>query len=58
MEISWSNRVRNEAILQRVKVQRNILRTIKRRKANWVRNILHMNCLLKYVIEGMIEERI
>ena len=31
---SWTDRVRNEA-LQRVKEERNILRTTKRREANW-----------------------
>jgi hypothetical protein len=45
-------------VLHRVKEERNILHTIKRRKANWIGHILHSNCLLKYIIEGMIEERI
>ena len=33
MEISWTDRVRNE-VLHRVKEERNIVHTIKRRKAN------------------------
>jgi len=33
--MSWTNHVRNEAVLQRVKVERNIPQTIKR-KANWI----------------------
>jgi hypothetical protein len=37
---------------------KNILHTAKRRKANWIRQILHRNCLLKHVIEGKIEGRI
>jgi hypothetical protein len=49
--------VRNE-VLQRVKDERNILQTIKRRKANWIGPILHINCLLKRAIEGKIEGRI
>jgi hypothetical protein len=32
--------------------------TIKRRKANWIGHILHINYLLKDVIEGKIEGRI
>jgi len=36
---------------------RNVLRTIDRRKANWISHILHGNCLLKHVIEGEIEGR-
>ena len=32
-KIRWTDRVRNEKVLHRVKEERNILRTIKRRKA-------------------------
>jgi hypothetical protein len=35
-----------------VKEERNIVHTIKRRKANWIGHILRRNCLLKHVIEG------
>jgi len=44
--------VRNEAVLQRVKEERNILYTIKSRKCNWTGHVLRSNCLLKHVIEG------
>ena len=54
-KISWTDRVRNEA-LHSAKKERNILRTIKRKKCNWIDHILCRNCLLKYVIEGKIEE--
>jgi hypothetical protein len=50
--------VRNEEVLHRVKEERNIVNTIKRRKANWIGHILRRNCLLKHVIEGKIEGRI
>jgi hypothetical protein len=56
--ISWTDRVRNEEVLHRVKEERNILHTIKRMKANWVGRILRRNCLLKAVIEGKLERRI
>jgi hypothetical protein len=49
--------VRNEEVLHRVKEERNIVPTIKRRKANWIGHILRRNCLLKHVIEGKIEGR-
>jgi hypothetical protein len=51
MEISWTDRVRNEEVLQRVKEERNVLYTVKRMKAIWVGHILR----LKHVIEGNIE---
>jgi hypothetical protein len=55
-KVSWTDRVRNE-VLHRVKEERNILRTIKRRKANWI-NISCRNCLLKDVIEGKTKEMV
>jgi hypothetical protein len=55
MEISWTNRVRKEEVLHRVKEERNILHTIKRRKANWIGHILRTNCLIKRVTEGKIK---
>jgi hypothetical protein len=57
-KISWTDRVRNEGVLHRVKEERNILHTIKRRKANCIGHILRRNCLLKHVIEGKLEGRI
>jgi hypothetical protein len=57
-KISWTDHVRNEEVLQRVKEENNILQTIKRRKANWIGHILHRNCLLKHIIEGKIVGRI
>jgi hypothetical protein len=57
-KISWTDRVRNDEILQRVKKDRNIIQTIKISKANWIGHILRRNCLLKHVIEGKTERRI
>jgi hypothetical protein len=57
-KISWTDRVRNEEVLHRVKEERNILHTIKRRKANWIGQILRRNCLLKHVTGGKLEGRI
>jgi hypothetical protein len=57
-KISWTDRVRNEEVLHRVKEERNVVHTIKRRKAKWIGHILRRNCLLKPVIEGKLEGRI
>jgi hypothetical protein len=47
--------VGNEEV-SRVKDKRNILQTIKRRKANLIGHSLRRNCLLIHVIEGEKEE--
>ena len=44
-------------MLQRVKEDRNILRTVQTRKANWIGHMLRRNCQLKHGIEGKIEGR-
>jgi hypothetical protein len=46
-KISWTDRMRNEEVLvlHRVKEERNIVHTIKRRKANWIGHILRRNGL-------------
>ena len=54
-KISWTDRVRN--VLHRAE-ERNILRTVKSRKANWIGHILRRNCLQKHVTEGKIRGRI
>jgi len=54
-KISWTDRVRNEEVLLRVKKQRNILHEISKQKANWIGHILRRNCLLQRVIEGKIK---
>jgi hypothetical protein len=50
--------VRNVEVLHRVKEERNIVHTIKRRKANWIGQVSRRNCLLKQVIEVKTKGRI
>jgi hypothetical protein len=57
-KIRWTDHVRNEEVLLRVKEKRNILREIRKRKANWIGHILRRNCLLQRVIEGKIQRGI
>ena len=40
-KINWTDHVRNEEVLLRVKEQRNILHETSKRKANWIGYILH-----------------
>ena len=54
-KISWTDHVRNEDVLLRVKEQRNILLEIRKRKTNWIGLILRRNCLLQRVTEGKIQ---
>jgi hypothetical protein len=57
-KISWTDHVKNEEVLLRVKEQRNILHEICKGKGNWIGKILRRNFLLQRVVEGMIQERI
>ena len=42
-------------MLHRVKKERNIINTAKRRKADFIGHILCRNCLINRVIEGKLE---
>jgi hypothetical protein len=42
-KISWTDCVRNEEVLRRVKEERNIIHTVKRRMANCIGHILCRN---------------
>jgi hypothetical protein len=52
---SWTDLIKNEEVLHRVKVDRNTLNPIKRRKAKGIGHIRRGKYLLKEVIEGRVE---
>jgi len=56
-KISWANHMKNE-VLRRVKGKRNMLQTVKGRKASLIGNILCRNCHVKHVVGGKINVRI
>jgi hypothetical protein len=56
--ISWTDRVRNEEVLRRVRKGRNILHAVKRRNAKKTDHISCRNRLLKHIIEERLEGRI
>jgi hypothetical protein len=55
VEIILTDRVTNEVVMHRVRKERNIVHSIKRRKVDWIGHILHRNCHLKHAIYGNIE---
>ena len=54
----FTDHMRNEDVLLRVKEQRNILHEIHKRKSNCTGQILRRNCLLQRVTEGEIQGEI
>jgi hypothetical protein len=48
-KISWTALVKNQEVLHYVKEDKNILQTMKRRKAKVIGNILHKNCFLNHL---------
>lgn len=49
-EDQWTGRVINEKVLNRVKEELSIVRTVKRRTGKWFGHILRRNCFLEYII--------
>jgi hypothetical protein len=56
-KISWTDCVKNDEVLRRVKEERNILHKIGRRKANWIGHILLRNCLLNKLLKEIWKGR-
>ncbi|KAJ4444356.1 hypothetical protein ANN_06148 [Periplaneta americana] len=52
--VKWIDRIRNEAVLERVGEERMMLKLIKKREMNWFDHWLRRNCLLKDALEGMV----
>jgi hypothetical protein len=55
-KIRWTDHVRNEVLLFRVKEQWNIIHEISKRKAKWIGHILRRNCPLQRVTEEKIKK--
>ena len=57
-KIRWADRVRHGKVLHRIKEEINILHTVSRRKAKWIRHILRRNSVVKHIIKRKEEGRI
>ncbi|KAJ4442796.1 hypothetical protein ANN_04389 [Periplaneta americana] len=55
--VKWTDRIRNESVLERVDEDRIMLILIRKRKRNWLSHWLRRNCLLKGALEGMVNGR-
>jgi hypothetical protein len=56
LEISWTDRVKNEEVLRVIREERNIPHAVNiTRTADWIGQILRRNCLLKHVTEVTLE---
>ncbi|KAJ4445706.1 hypothetical protein ANN_12391 [Periplaneta americana] len=52
--VKWTDKIRNEAVLEREGEERMMLKLIWKRKRNWMGHWLRRNCLLKNALEGMV----
>jgi uncharacterized membrane-anchored protein len=55
--ISWTDYMRNKEVSEKGKEEVNILKTVKRGKANLICHRLHWNCILKHFTEGKIRRK-
>ncbi|KAJ4447314.1 hypothetical protein ANN_09318 [Periplaneta americana] len=51
--VKWTDRIRIEAVLERVVEERMILKLVRKRKSNWLDHWLRKNYLVKDALEGM-----
>ena len=52
--VKWTDKINNALVLERVREGRIMLELIRKRKRNWLGHWLRRNCLLKNVLEGMV----
>ena len=52
--VKWTDKIKNEVVLERMGEGRIILELIKKRERNCLGHWLRRNCLLKNVLEGMV----
>jgi hypothetical protein len=57
-KISWTDRIANEEVLERIGINRQLISELRHRKKNWMGHILRENGLLKEVIEDRMEGKI
>ncbi|KAJ4431228.1 hypothetical protein ANN_19825 [Periplaneta americana] len=49
--VKWTDRIRNETVLERVGEERMMLKLIRKRKRTWLGHWLRRNCILKDALE-------
>ncbi|KAJ4443554.1 hypothetical protein ANN_05227 [Periplaneta americana] len=52
--VKWTDRIRNESVLERVGEEKMMLKLIRKRKRNWLGHYLRRICLLKDAMDGMV----
>uniref|UniRef100_A0A8D9A6I6 Craniofacial development protein 2 n=1 Tax=Cacopsylla melanoneura TaxID=428564 RepID=A0A8D9A6I6_9HEMI len=57
LKIIWSDKITNEAVLERMKEERKILKLIAARRAKWIGHTLRHEGMLHNIIDGKIEGR-
>ena len=55
--VKWTDRIRNEVVLERVGEERMMLKLIRKVKRNWLGHWLTRNSLLKDALEEMVNGR-
>ena len=54
-KISWTDKMRNEEVLERVGTGRQLIEVLRYRKKTWIGHVLRGDGLMKEVLEGRME---
>ena len=55
MKISWTQKVSNQQVLDKIQERRNLLSSIQKRKHAWLGHVLRHEGLLHTILEGRME---
>jgi len=57
-KIKWTDKIKNEVVLERVGERRKLLQAVQKRKSNWLGHVLRRQCLQRDMLEGSVEGRL
>ena len=55
LRVTWQDKIRNDEVLTRIGQERELLKTIRHRKALWMGHALRKNGIVNDVLEGTVE---
>jgi hypothetical protein len=56
-KIKWTDKVSNKKVLEKVGEERQLIRTIRKRKSNWIGHILRGEGIIRQALEGTVKGR-
>lgn len=57
-KISWTDRITNESVLDKILDKRSLWKSIKKERIDYIGHVLRHRGLLEFILEGMVDGKI